>query len=83
MVITKVTWNPPGNPDQVALMQQKSSVMVSEGKTDGVTAFSYPNGEGNPPTIAQRSWTNLSAAQEWSDYLNSLEIVPESIEIVQ
>ena len=55
--------------------------MVLQGKTDGIMT-EMPSAEPNV-RIRSRKWNTLESAQEWLDYLNSLNNPPLKIDLVQ
>ena len=74
-------WDRTKHWNQGMAIDEKVSEMVSPGKTDGImTEMPSP-----VPTVRLRSrkWTTLESAQEWMDYLNSLNNPPLKIDLVQ
>jgi len=57
------------------------SLLVSQGKTDGLTAIQY-NTPVEGRTTYIRSWTTLQDANDWITFLNALATPPISAVVV-
>ena len=67
--------------NQGLAIDEKVLKMISQGKTDG-TMTEMPSPEPNV-RIRSRNWISLESAQEWMDYLNSLNNPPLKIDLVR
>jgi len=67
--------------NQGIAIDEKVSKMVSQGKTDG-TMTEMPSPVPNL-RLRSRNWISVESAQEWMDYLNSLDNPPLKIDLVR
>jgi hypothetical protein len=70
---TEVVWVYPVPDNVVQAINQMIESLVQQGKTDGILTV-----QGDQRI---RQWSNLEAAEEWRDFLNSLDPAPVSIDI--
>ena len=78
--ITHITWTLSGQdsltPEQRAVLREKSDEMTVEEKTDG----SFKIETVNDTQIVTRHWINLSAAEEWVNFLQPFKPLHVDIE---
>ena len=81
MIKTKGIWT---NENAILAIPLSTSFILdaaNKGKTDGTVAKTW-----NQPVEGQhivwRTWSDTESAQAWIDFINTLDIKPESYEIV-
>jgi hypothetical protein len=78
---TRTSWNFGRSGEDLAASEAKAQEMSNRGLTDGTRSQISPLGEF--PQIKERTWQTLAAAEEWQEYLLSLENPPASSVIIE